>query len=225
MQPTAGNRPNPRGRSPRSAKKSDFSSPPCASSRASRSRRTCARWTRPASSARTSDPPVLRAGPDGDRDPGGVRRAGRAPSSSAVLAVEELSAVDPSAGRHRGRPEHARATTRCCAGRTRSRSAATCRGWPRTRWAPTRSPKPARARTPSPSATRAVDEGDHFLLNGRKLWITNAAEAGFSCCSPMPTRRRATGHHRVPGGARLPRLPGGQEGGQARASAPPPPAS
>src|SRR5689334_17441828 len=28
-------------------------------------------------------------------------------------------------------------------------------------------------------ATRAADHGDHFLLTGRKLWITNAAEAGF----------------------------------------------
>ncbi len=28
-------------------------------------------------------------------------------------------------------------------------------------------------------ATRAQDCGDHFLLTGRKLWITNAAEAGF----------------------------------------------
>jgi butyryl-CoA dehydrogenase/short/branched chain acyl-CoA dehydrogenase len=28
-------------------------------------------------------------------------------------------------------------------------------------------------------ATRAEDCGDHFLLNGRKLWITNGAEAGF----------------------------------------------
>ena len=27
--------------------------------------------------------------------------------------------------------------------------------------------------------TRAEDQGDHFLLTGRKLWITNAAEAGF----------------------------------------------
>src|SRR5215510_4635458 len=28
-------------------------------------------------------------------------------------------------------------------------------------------------------ATRAVDHGDHFLLTGRKLWITNAAESGI----------------------------------------------
>ena len=28
-------------------------------------------------------------------------------------------------------------------------------------------------------ATRAADEGGHFVLNGRKLWITNAAEAGL----------------------------------------------
>src|ERR1700674_3698471 len=28
-------------------------------------------------------------------------------------------------------------------------------------------------------ATRAEDKGDHWVLNGRKLWITNAAEAGI----------------------------------------------
>jgi len=28
-------------------------------------------------------------------------------------------------------------------------------------------------------ATRAQDRGDHFVINGRKLWITNAAEAGL----------------------------------------------
>jgi alkylation response protein AidB-like acyl-CoA dehydrogenase len=28
-------------------------------------------------------------------------------------------------------------------------------------------------------ATRAVEDGDSYLLTGRKLWITNAAEAGF----------------------------------------------
>ncbi len=28
-------------------------------------------------------------------------------------------------------------------------------------------------------ATRAAEQGDHWVLNGRKLWITNAAEAGI----------------------------------------------
>jgi short-chain 2-methylacyl-CoA dehydrogenase len=28
-------------------------------------------------------------------------------------------------------------------------------------------------------ATRAEEDGDHFLINGRKLWITNAGEAGL----------------------------------------------
>src|SRR6185369_5087536 len=28
-------------------------------------------------------------------------------------------------------------------------------------------------------ACRAADRGDHFVLNGRKLWITNAVEAGL----------------------------------------------
>jgi butyryl-CoA dehydrogenase/short/branched chain acyl-CoA dehydrogenase len=28
-------------------------------------------------------------------------------------------------------------------------------------------------------ATRAEDKGDHYLINGRKLWITNGAEAGL----------------------------------------------
>ncbi len=28
-------------------------------------------------------------------------------------------------------------------------------------------------------STKAEDKGDHWVLNGRKLWITNAAEAGF----------------------------------------------
>ena len=32
---------------------------------------------------------------------------------------------------------------------------------------------------PSRLQTRAVDAGDHYRLTGRKLWITNAAEAGL----------------------------------------------
>jgi butyryl-CoA dehydrogenase/short/branched chain acyl-CoA dehydrogenase len=44
-------------------------------------------------------------------------------------------------------------------------------------------------------ATRAEDHGDHFLLNGRKLWITNAAEAGFFLL--FANARPEAGYHGV----------------------------
>lgn len=95
-----------------------------------------------------------------------------------VLAVEELSAVDPSAGvivdvqntivnnaillwadaeqKHRYLPRLARDTVASYA------------------LSEAGSGSDAFALT-----TQAVDHGDHFLLTGRKLWITNAAEAGL----------------------------------------------
>src|SRR6202158_3437762 len=45
-------------------------------------------------------------------------------------------------------------------------------------------------------ASRAVKKGDHFLITGRKLWITNAAEAGiyflFANANPEPGHRGIT---------------------------------
>jgi butyryl-CoA dehydrogenase/short/branched chain acyl-CoA dehydrogenase len=45
-------------------------------------------------------------------------------------------------------------------------------------------------------ATRAREEGEHFLLNGRKLWITNAQEAGlyivFANANPAAGHRGIT---------------------------------
>jgi butyryl-CoA dehydrogenase/short/branched chain acyl-CoA dehydrogenase len=45
-------------------------------------------------------------------------------------------------------------------------------------------------------STRASDEGDHFLLTGRKLWITNGAEAGvflvFANANPEAGHRGIT---------------------------------
>ncbi len=96
----------------------------------------------------------------------------------AILAVEELSAVDPSAGvivdvqnticnnallrwatpeqQRRFLPRLATDTVASyCLSETGSGSDAFA------------------------MATRAVDHGDHFLITGRKLWITNAAEAGL----------------------------------------------
>src|SRR5437773_8816698 len=46
-------------------------------------------------------------------------------------------------------------------------------------------------------ASRAVKHGDHFLITGRKLWITNAAEAGihvlFANANPEAGHRGITG--------------------------------
>ncbi len=46
-------------------------------------------------------------------------------------------------------------------------------------------------------ATRAVDKGDHFVLTGRKLWITNSNEAGlfivFANANPEAGYRGITG--------------------------------
>ena len=66
-------------------------------------------------------------------------------------------------------------------------------------------------------ACRATDKGDHYELTGRKLWITNAAEAElFIVMATLDPVEGLQGHHELPGRAQLPRLLGGQEGEQAR---------
>ena len=66
-------------------------------------------------------------------------------------------------------------------------------------------------------ATRAEKRGDHYAITGRKLWITNAAEAGlFLLFANANPARRLSRHHVLPGRARLPGIPGRQEGRQAR---------
>src|SRR5450759_2354740 len=96
----------------------------------------------------------------------------------AILAVEELSAVDPSAGvivdvqnticnnalLRWATPEQKSKYLPRLAGNTVASYALSEAGSGSDAFA---------------MATRAEDHGDHFLLNGRKLWITNAAEAGF----------------------------------------------
>src|SRR5215831_14847617 len=95
----------------------------------------------------------------------------------AVLAVEELSAVDPSAGVivdvqnticnnaliRWGTPEQKRRYLPRLAENTVGAYALSESGSGSDAFA---------------MATRAEDRGDHFILNGGKLWITNAAEAG-----------------------------------------------
>ena len=95
-----------------------------------------------------------------------------------VMAVEELSAVDPSAGvivdvqntivnnaimRWASPEQKKRYLTRLAADTVSSYALS----------------EPGSGSDAFAMATQAQDRGDHFLLNGRKLWITNAAEAGL----------------------------------------------
>jgi short-chain 2-methylacyl-CoA dehydrogenase len=96
----------------------------------------------------------------------------------AILAVEELSAVDPSAGvivdvqnticnnallRWATPEQKAKYLPRLAANMVASYALS----------------EAGSGSDAFAMATRADDHGDHFLLTGRKLWITNAAEAGF----------------------------------------------
>ncbi len=96
----------------------------------------------------------------------------------AILAVEELSAVDPSAGVIVDVQN-----TICNNALLRWATAEQkARYFPRLAQNTVASYALSEAGSGSDAfamATRAEDRGDHFLLNGRKLWITNAAEAGF----------------------------------------------
>jgi len=96
----------------------------------------------------------------------------------AVLAVEELSAVDPSAGVIVDVQN-----TICNNALLRWATAEQkARYLPRLAQNMVASYALSEAGSGSDAfamATRAEDRGDHFLLTGRKLWITNAAEAGF----------------------------------------------
>src|SRR5437016_200789 len=96
----------------------------------------------------------------------------------AILAVEELSAVDPSAGVIVDVQN-----TICNNALLRWATAAQkAKYLPRLAENTVASYALSEAGSGSDAfamATRAEDHGDHFLITGRKLWITNAAEAGF----------------------------------------------
>jgi short-chain 2-methylacyl-CoA dehydrogenase len=96
----------------------------------------------------------------------------------AVLAVEELSAVDPSAGvivdvqntivnnallRWANPAQKKRYLARLAADTVASFALS----------------EAGSGSDAFALATRAEDQGDHFLITGRKLWITNAAESGL----------------------------------------------
>jgi butyryl-CoA dehydrogenase/short/branched chain acyl-CoA dehydrogenase len=96
----------------------------------------------------------------------------------AILAVEELSAVDPSAG------VIVDVQNTICNNALLKWATAEQKAKYLPRLASNMVASYALSEAGSGSdafamATRAEDHGDHYLLNGRKLWITNAAEAGF----------------------------------------------
>jgi butyryl-CoA dehydrogenase/short/branched chain acyl-CoA dehydrogenase len=96
----------------------------------------------------------------------------------AILAVEELSAVDPSAGVIVD-VQNTICNNALLRWATPEQKA---KYFPRLGTETVASYALSEAGSGSDAfamATRAEDRGDHFLLNGRKLWITNAAEAGF----------------------------------------------
>ena len=96
----------------------------------------------------------------------------------AILAVEELSAVDPSAG------VIVDVQNTICNNALLKWATAEQKAKYLPRLASNMVASYALSEAGSGSdafamATRAEDHGDHYLLNGRKLWITNAAEAGL----------------------------------------------
>ncbi len=95
----------------------------------------------------------------------------------AILAVEELSAVDPSAG------VMVDVQNTICNNALLKWATAEQKARYLPRLAETMVASYALSEAGSGSdafamATRAEDCGDHFLLNGRKLWITNARRGG-----------------------------------------------
>src|SRR5579871_6263526 len=96
----------------------------------------------------------------------------------AVLAVEELSAVDPAAGVI----VDVQNTLSINALMRWATTAQKERYFPRLAKNTVAAYALSEAGSGSDAfalATRAEDRGDHFLITGRKLWITNAAEAGL----------------------------------------------
>ena len=83
----------------------------------------------------------------------------------------------PVGRRARGRAEHARHQRAAALGQRRSQGAAPAGARVADASAPTRCRRPASGSDAFALQTRAREDGDGFVLDGRKLWITNANEA------------------------------------------------
>ena len=113
------------------------------------------------------------------RDPRGVGRPGSRPGAGRRdrHGPGVHVAVLPLHVRHQQR--HRRPGARRVRHAT-SRSPGGCRGSPRGTWSPrSRSPSPVPGRTPPACRTTATADGDDWVIDGSKLFITNATEAGL----------------------------------------------
>ena len=61
--------------------------------------------------------------------------------------------------------------------------------------------EPGAGGDPAGMKTRAVKDGDHWVINGRKIWISRIAKADFTIVMAVTDSepRRARRHHRLPG--------------------------
>ena len=160
-------------------------------------------------------PPVLRAGPDGHRDSRGIWRPGR--QLLPVRAGGRGAVGGRSLGRRDRRcAEHHRQQRHPALGQRANRSSNICRAWPPTRWRPTRSRKPVRAPTPSPWPRSAGSRRSFPAQRPQALDHQRRRGRPVSALRQRQSQRRISRHHGVSHRARFPRLPGGQEGRQAR---------
>ena len=79
----------------------------------------------------------------------------------------------------RARPRHRRAPPSWCTAPTRRSGATSARSSPPRRCGASSTPSPTRAPTWPRSRTAAVDRGDHFEVNGQKIWTSGGAIADW----------------------------------------------
>ena len=98
----------------------------------------------------------------------------------------------------------------------KNRKNAICPGWPKTLAGAYALSEAGSGSDAFALQTRAELKGTDYVINGRKLWITNAKEAGlFVLFATRRSFRRIQRHHRISNRKRFSRIHGGKKGRQA----------